>query len=86
MMNKELINKLHYLRQMFLNSFKLKKFNCPNCDNPKNKVLERKFLITTLRRCQNCYLMYRAPTLNEEESNKFYQKSYSQGFTSFKTI
>ena len=82
MINKDLINKLIYLRQMFLNSFDSKKFNCPSCGNPKNKVLERKFFITTLRRCQNCYLMYRAPTLNEKESNKFYQKSYSQGFTS----
>lgn len=80
--NQNFINKLNYLKLMFLNSFSSKKFNCPNCNNSKNIIIERKFLITTLRRCEKCYLMYRAPTLNEEDNNEFYQESYTQGFTS----
>ena len=58
-----------------------KGFNCPNCNHFGNSIISKKYLFTSLMRCKNCLLMYRAPTTTEEENNKFYQEEYNQGFT-----
>ncbi|PPS42780.1 hypothetical protein B1A85_13800 [Chroococcidiopsis sp. TS-821] len=38
-------------------------------------------MVTDLRRCENCNLLFRTPTTTEEESIEFYQNTYKQGFT-----
>ncbi len=56
-------------------------FQCPSCGCKDSAIVSRKYLVTSLRRCRECYLLFRAPTTSEEESLLFYQKDYSQGFT-----
>jgi 2-polyprenyl-3-methyl-5-hydroxy-6-metoxy-1,4-benzoquinol methylase len=47
----------------------------------KAVVVDTKVLVTQLRECQNCGLLYRIPTDTESQSNKFYQDKYSEGST-----
>lgn len=58
-----------------------KGFSCPSCGNKNSKEISRKYLVTALKRCGNCNLMYRAPTSTESEFEKFYQSAYTEGFT-----
>ncbi|MEO5640945.1 MAG: methyltransferase domain-containing protein [Sphingomicrobium sp.] len=53
---------------------------CPNCGG-RGPVLVRKYLVSTLRRCAACQLMYRAPTDSQFESVDFYQEDYDEGAT-----
>jgi 2-polyprenyl-3-methyl-5-hydroxy-6-metoxy-1,4-benzoquinol methylase len=43
--------------------------------------VHRKYLVTTLRRCCRCELLFRSPTTSAAESSQFYQRAYSAGFT-----
>jgi 2-polyprenyl-3-methyl-5-hydroxy-6-metoxy-1,4-benzoquinol methylase len=54
---------------------------CPSCGSLGATVVDRKWLVTTLRRCQGCRLLFRAPTTTAEENAQFYQSDYAQGFT-----
>lgn len=58
-----------------------KGLKCPSCGGKSNTVVDRKWIFTTLQRCSNCYLLYRAPTTPKKEQIEFYQKAYAQGFT-----
>lgn len=55
--------------------------SCPSCGNHSSSVVKRKYLVTTLRRCLTCHLLYRAPTTSPVENERFYQYEYQQGFT-----
>ena len=44
-------------------------------------TVDRKWLVTALRRCAQCKLLYRAPTTSVEENAAFYQSEYEQGAT-----
>ena len=54
---------------------------CPNCGHAGFQTCDRKALVTELRDCMRCRLMYRYPTDRVEDSVEFYQKDYEQGFT-----
>lgn len=54
---------------------------CPSCGHKSAEILERKFLVTDLRRCDKCKLLFRTPTTTEKENFVFYQQTYTQGFT-----
>ena len=54
---------------------------CPSCQHTISIIVSRKFLITALRRCQNCQLLFRTPTETAEENTSFYQENYAEGFT-----
>jgi 2-polyprenyl-3-methyl-5-hydroxy-6-metoxy-1,4-benzoquinol methylase len=56
-------------------------FSCPSCGCTNSMVVSRKYLMTALRRCKNCQLLFRTPTTSSEENALFYQKEYTQGFT-----
>jgi hypothetical protein len=43
--------------------------------------LRRKYVVTSLRECLCCSLRFRAPKDDAEASEGFYQRSYSEGFT-----
>lgn len=40
--------------------------------------MDRKYMITYLLECQNCYLHYSHPVENEKINYHFYQKKYTQ--------
>lgn len=44
-------------------------------------VVDRKWIVTSLRRCSSCGLLFRTPTTSAEESARFYQAEYQEGFT-----
>lgn len=52
---------------------------CPNCGSSEGKVLDRKYVVTTLMRCSACKLMFRTPTDSEEFNRVFYNFHYQQG-------
>lgn len=54
---------------------------CPNCGHDGFTTRDRKALVTELRDCTQCRLMYRYPTDPVDESVDFYQEDYEQGFT-----
>lgn len=54
---------------------------CPSCGSVQSAVVARKRIVTTLRRCKICQLLFRSPTTTAEESELFYQEEYSEGFT-----
>lgn len=56
-------------------------FICPSCGCKENEVVSRKFIVTSLRRCAGCRLLFRTPTSTEEEFDRFYQHKYESGFT-----
>ena len=52
---------------------------CPNCSSHSGTEIDRKYLVTQLRRCNDCKLMYRTPTDSEEFNRVFYNFHYQQG-------
>ena len=75
------ISKLSYFKTSLLKFlFKIGE-NCPSCNSNESFTLETKFLITSLKRCKNCFLLYRTPTTSVGENKDFYQEEYQQGFT-----
>jgi len=54
---------------------------CPQCSSPVSARVDRKNVVTELRRCRSCHLMYRirhdSPAFNRWFCNRFYR----QGFT-----
>jgi 2-polyprenyl-3-methyl-5-hydroxy-6-metoxy-1,4-benzoquinol methylase len=54
---------------------------CPSCGHADSTIICRKYLVTALRRCRACHLLFRAPTTLPDENRSFYQSEYSQGFT-----
>jgi len=56
---------------------------CPSCGTQAGHVVDRKYLITALRRCDACGLLYRTPTTSVAENRVFYQAAYAQGLTTY---
>jgi 2-polyprenyl-3-methyl-5-hydroxy-6-metoxy-1,4-benzoquinol methylase len=55
---------------------------CPSCGSRDRVPLERKWIVTQLVRCGACRLMYRVPTDSPQQSERFYQREYLEGYTS----
>lgn len=56
-------------------------YTCTNCGSRDHTTVDRKYVVTELRRCNVCNLMFRVPTDSEKDSQSFYQNAYRQGFT-----
>jgi 2-polyprenyl-3-methyl-5-hydroxy-6-metoxy-1,4-benzoquinol methylase len=54
-------------------------FRCTNCGATKFIAMDKKYLVTSLRKCQVCRLMYRVPPDDSDVNYRFYQKRYTQG-------
>ena len=54
---------------------------CPSCGSRQSRLSVRKHVVTALRRCSACDLLFRTPTSDARESGRFYQRAYAQGFT-----
>lgn len=70
-----------YLFESVLGTFSRKRSRCPSCDGAGGQALDRKYLVTALRRCNECHLLFRTPTTLAMESERFYKSSYRQGAT-----
>lgn len=55
--------------------------SCPSCGADESDVVSRKYAVTTLRRCRECRLLYRAPTSSATESHRYYNGAYRSGLT-----
>src|SRR5437773_2037071 len=75
------VSKVNY----FLSSLRKRVFreglSCPSCGHAESVQVDRKMIVTSLRRCRNCGLLFRTPTTSEEENRKFYQREYTENFT-----
>jgi len=54
---------------------------CPNCGSSHSILFERKYVVTELRECTDCRLLFRYPTDSESDNAAFYQQDYTEGFT-----
>lgn len=73
--------KLQYFTSSLKKKLLFRSDKCPSCGCDFSKVIERKYIVTDLRRCGNCSLLFRTPTTSHEENQRFYQTNYTQGFT-----
>jgi 2-polyprenyl-3-methyl-5-hydroxy-6-metoxy-1,4-benzoquinol methylase len=75
------VGKLGYLRRSITRQFDHQYFKCPNCGGDANRLVDRKYLVTQLRRCGDCRLLFRTPTDDPAQNADFYEHDYVQGFT-----
>jgi 2-polyprenyl-3-methyl-5-hydroxy-6-metoxy-1,4-benzoquinol methylase len=75
------LGKLGYLRRSFARQFAQKYYICPNCGGSASQPVRRKYLVTQLRRCADCRLLFRTPTDDAANNAHFYEHDYAQGFT-----
>lgn len=75
------MTKLAYLQRSLSSQFTPSRFACPSCNSSDNHVVDRKFLVTQLRRCHACGLMFRTPTDYPGFNATYYEDEYTQGFT-----
>src|SRR5438105_80138 len=54
---------------------------CPACNGTDTSLIKRKYLFTSLWHCASCDLRFRVPKDDPPRSAEFYQKDYTQGFT-----
>lgn len=72
--------KLQYLSRSVMNLLEPARAACPNCGGQGNLVT-RKYLVTALKRCDSCKMLFRTPTDTPVEAEKFYNEDYEQGAT-----
>jgi hypothetical protein len=70
-----------YFQKSLAAQFSAARFKCPNCGGDKSRIVDRKYLITQLRRCSNCQILFRTPTDDPADNASFYETEYNQGFT-----
>lgn len=58
-----------------------KGYACPSCGGRRSDVVDRKWVVTALRRCRACRLLFRTPTTTAAENEAIYQATYAEGFT-----
>lgn len=75
------INKLGYFHSSASKLLLGKGRACPSCGEVRSAKIGRKWLVTSLRRCAECKLLYRTPTTSAQENESFYQSDYAQGIT-----
>jgi SAM-dependent methyltransferase len=73
--------KFRYLGRSLVKSLFRADLACPSCGCRCATVVDRKMIVTTLRRCRRCELLFRAPTTAQSSSIEFYQNDYQEGFT-----
>ena len=75
------MSKLSYFVKSAIRNLKPSFDKCPSCGSRDYSVVSRKFLVTALRRCSACSLLYRYPIEDVEDARRFYEAEYTQGFT-----
>lgn len=72
---------LRYLWRCAIKTLLLQGRDCPSCGGKGGAVIDRKYLVTSLRRCTECDLLFRTPTTSEAENASFYQEEYEESVT-----
>lgn len=75
------MGKLAYLQRSVTRQFVPRYFKCPNCGGQTSDLVRRKYLVTQLRRCGDCRMLFRTPTDDPAMNADFYEHDYVQGFT-----
>lgn len=73
--------KLRYLVVSTLHGMARQNLECPSCGCSRSDTVARKYLVTSLRRCRDCRLLFRAPTTPPAEYGRYYQAQYRSGLT-----
>lgn len=73
--------RLKYFLRSGINRLRSDRTCCPSCGKVKSKFVHRKALVTELRRCSGCELLFRIPTDPPDFDEGFYQTEYRSGFT-----
>lgn len=76
-----LINKFRYLAISTKKRISGAGNSCPSCGCIFSSLVARKYIVTELRRCDDCDMMFRVPTTSDRENFIYYNKLYEQGFT-----
>jgi 2-polyprenyl-3-methyl-5-hydroxy-6-metoxy-1,4-benzoquinol methylase len=74
------MSKLNYLLQSVLKMPATKR-QCPACESTNVSLVKRKYVVTSLYHCNNCHVRFRLPHTEDAAWLQFYQKAYTQGFT-----
>jgi len=69
-------DKIKYFLKSMLNFFSEKR--CPYCANHDVHIVDRKYILTTLLKCNCCNLMFRHPVDSVKFNFKFYNDEYNQ--------
>lgn len=72
---------LQYLHLCAIKTALNRGFCCPSCGEKGGPALDRKWLVTSFRRCSRCALLFRTPATTEEENAQFYQSDYEESTT-----
>jgi len=75
------ISKLRYLRRVAVQRLSNRDRCCPNCGGQRSALVSTKYVVTQLRRCEDCLLMYRDPPDPPGFGELFYNEKYRAGFT-----
>src|SRR5947207_5835845 len=75
------IKKLPYFARSIARQLAFSRYVCPNCGNAQSHLVARKYVVTHLRRCQSCFLMFRTPTDPPGNEKTMYEHDYVAGFT-----
>ena len=78
---KRMRDRLQYLAASALRCMMRRNLGCPSCGCRGSDLVARKYVFTSLRRCQSCRLLFRAPTTAPEEYHRYYQARYTSGLT-----
>lgn len=73
--------RLKYFASSAIKALDSNRVFCPSCGCRDSHLVEKKYVVTSLRRCCSCGLMYRSPTDSEAESFAYYQEEYESGMT-----
>jgi SAM-dependent methyltransferase len=80
-MSRFAMSRFSYLGRCLRAFLNPERFICVNCRSSKGTVVSRKFVITSLQRCENCGLQFRVPTDDPASNLDYYENKYSSGFT-----
>lgn len=75
------MSKVRYLTESAIKRLYHRDSKCPSCGAGQSVLISRKYLVTELRRCNHCKLLYRVPVDSINDSKHFYQSNYKQGIT-----
>jgi hypothetical protein len=73
------MSKSSYLLRCLAAQFAAARYRCPNCGGTASRIVDRKFVITQLRHCGTCQLLFRTPTDRPESNRAYYEARRSAG-------